>query len=67
MLQKAPKEKSEKDMINFIEELAACTFYDQDGKGYITYKSPLFPALLDKKLYEEICRQYPDYTFMTLV
>ncbi len=66
VLKEAAGEKSERDMMNFIEELAACTFYHKEGKGYIIYESKLFPPLLDKALYEEICRQYPDYTFMTL-
>lgn len=66
VLKKAVLEKNEADIMHFIEETAVMTFYDIDGERCIAYNSDLFPALLDKLLYEEICMQYPDYTFMTL-
>jgi hypothetical protein len=66
ILLKALEEKDEIDVINFIEKMAATTFYHQEGHGYITYDSDLFPPLLDKKLYEEICKQYPGFSMMSL-
>ncbi len=64
IVKKAIKEKNEEDVMNFIEEKAAETFYHRDGERYINYNSELFPPLVDKTLYEEIRKQYPSYSIM---